>query len=50
LIVPAGTWHNVINTGKKPLKLYTVYSLANHAPGAVHQTKVDALATEPATL
>jgi mannose-6-phosphate isomerase-like protein (cupin superfamily) len=47
-IVPAGTWHNVINTGKKPLKLYTVYSPANHAPGTVHKTKADAVSAESA--
>lgn len=45
-IVPAGTWHNVINTGSEPLKLYTVYSPANHAPGTVHVTKADADAAE----
>jgi mannose-6-phosphate isomerase-like protein (cupin superfamily) len=47
-IVPAGTWHNVINTGSKPLKLYTVYSPANHAPGTVHKTKAEADAAEAA--
>lgn len=47
-IVPAGTWHNVINTGDGPLKLYTVYSPANHAPGTVHRTKEEAEAAEKA--
>jgi len=47
-IVPAGTWHNVINTGTEPLKLYTLYSPANHAPGTVHATKADADAAEQA--
>jgi len=45
-IIPAGTWHNVINTGNKPLKLYSVYSPANHAPGTVHATKADAMRAE----
>ena len=45
-IIPAGTWHNVINTGGGPLKLYTVYSPANHAPGTVHRTKAEADAAE----
>jgi mannose-6-phosphate isomerase-like protein (cupin superfamily) len=45
-IVPAGTWHNVINTGSEPLKLYTVYSPANHTPGTVHKTKAEADAAE----
>jgi mannose-6-phosphate isomerase-like protein (cupin superfamily) len=47
-IVPAGTWHNVINTGSEPLKLYTVYSPANHAAGTVHRTKAEADAAEHA--
>ena len=47
-IVPAGTWHNVINTGAGPLRLYTVYSPANHAPGTVHRTKAEADAAEEA--
>ena len=42
IIVPAGTWHNVINSGKRKLKLYTVYSPPNHPPGTVHKTKADA--------
>jgi mannose-6-phosphate isomerase-like protein (cupin superfamily) len=47
-IVPAGTWHNVINTGSEPLRLYTVYSPANHEPGTVHRTKQEADAAEAA--
>jgi mannose-6-phosphate isomerase-like protein (cupin superfamily) len=46
--VPAGTWHNVINTGDRPLKLYTVYSPANHESGTVHKTKAEADAAEAA--
>ncbi|MGV8168588.1 MAG: cupin domain-containing protein [Candidatus Nanoarchaeia archaeon] len=39
-IVPAGTFHNIINNSKtKPLKLYTVYSPPNHPPGTIHKTK-----------
>lgn len=45
-IVPAGTWHNVINIGDSDLKLYTIYSPPNHPPGTVHPTKVDAEAAE----
>lgn len=45
-IVPAGTWHNVINTGRDALKLYTVYSPANHEAGTVHKTKAEADAAE----
>jgi mannose-6-phosphate isomerase-like protein (cupin superfamily) len=45
-VIPAGTWHNVINTGEVALKLYTVYSPANHPPGTVHRTKAEADAAE----
>ena len=40
-VVPAGTWHNVINMGDEDLKLYTVYSPPNHKDGTVHKTKAD---------
>ncbi len=46
IVVPAGTKHNVINTGKEPLKLYTVYAPPNHKDGTVHKTKEDAEADE----
>jgi mannose-6-phosphate isomerase-like protein (cupin superfamily) len=47
VIVPAGTFHNVINTSSKnTLKLYTIYSPPNHPDGTVHKTKADALAAE----
>lgn len=42
VVVPAGTNHNVINTGTEDLKLYTVYSPANHPDGTVHKTKAEA--------
>jgi mannose-6-phosphate isomerase-like protein (cupin superfamily) len=41
-IVPQGTKHNVINTGKTDLKLYSVYSPPNHMKDTVHRTKKDA--------
>jgi mannose-6-phosphate isomerase-like protein (cupin superfamily) len=42
-IVPAGSYHNVINTSKTAkLKLYTVYSPPNHPDGTIHKTKTDA--------
>lgn len=40
--VPAGTRHNVVNTGALPLRLYTVYAPPEHAIDAVHATKADA--------
>jgi len=35
--VPAGTWHNVTNTGDEDLQLYTIYAPVHHAAGAVHE-------------
>lgn len=46
IIIPAGTWHNVINTGNIPLKLYSIYAPPQHPKGTVHQTKADAMAAE----
>ncbi len=49
VIVPAGTFHNVINTSsKEPLKLYTIYSPPNHPDATVHKTKAEAEAAEAA--
>ncbi len=42
IFVPAGTWHNVINTGRMPLKLFTVYAPPEHPRGTVHRTKAEA--------
>ena len=42
VVVPAGTNHNIINTGNTPLKLYTLYAPPNHRDGVVHQTRDDA--------
>jgi len=39
IFVPAGTWHNIINTGTGPLKLYSVYAPPHHPVGTVHETK-----------
>jgi mannose-6-phosphate isomerase-like protein (cupin superfamily) len=46
VLVPAGTRHNVVNTGKVDLRLYTVYAPPQHAQGTVHRTKADADADE----
>jgi len=45
-IIPAGTWHNLINTSNVPLKLYSIYAPPQHPPGTVHVTKADALKAE----
>lgn len=46
ILIPAGTWHNLINTGNSPLKLYSIYAPVQHPPGTVHWTKADAQAEE----
>ena len=44
--VPAGTWHDVVNTGDEPMQLYAVY--AHHAPGITQATSQDAEEDESA--
>lgn len=39
IIIPAGTWHNLINIGNRPLKLYSIYAPPQHPFGTVHETK-----------
>jgi len=46
VIVPAGVWHNVVNTGDEDVKLYSIYSPPEHPDGTVHRTKADADADE----
>ena len=46
IFVPAGAWHNVINTGTEPLKLYSIYSPPEHEHGTIHETKEIADAAE----
>jgi len=46
IFIPAGTWHNVINTGDKALKLYSIYAPPNHPYGTIHMTKSIAEAEE----
>jgi mannose-6-phosphate isomerase-like protein (cupin superfamily) len=49
VIVPAGTWHNVINDSQtEPVKLYTVYSPPNHPAKTVQATKAEADRAEAA--
>lgn len=42
IMIPAGKWHNIINTGNKPLKLYSIYAPPAHPHGTIHKTKKDA--------
>jgi len=46
VVIPAGTEHNIINTGNSDLKLYTIYSPPEHPDGTIHKTKADAMADE----
>ncbi len=42
-VVPAGTFHNVINASSSaPLHLYTIYSPPQHPDGTLHKTKAEA--------
>lgn len=43
VVIPAGTEHNIVNTGSDKLKLYTLYTPPEHPDGTVHVTKADAL-------
>ena len=42
VFIPAGTWHNIVNMGRTPLKLSVMYAPPNHLKGTVHRTKRDA--------
>lgn len=42
ILIPAGTWHNIVNTGNCPLKLYSLYAPSQHPFGTIHRTKEDA--------
>lgn len=46
ILIPAGTWHNLINTGDTPLKIYSIYAPPQHPRGTVHVTKADEEAAE----
>ena len=42
ILIPAGTWHNIVNVGNCPLKLYSLYAPPQHPFNTVHRTKNDA--------
>lgn len=46
--VPAGSWHDVVNTGDEPLRLYTIYAPVHHAAGIVQATAEQAERDEDA--
>jgi len=41
VIIPAGTWHNLISVGGEDLKLYSIYTHPEHKDGVVQSTKAD---------
>ncbi|MBR7100504.1 MAG: cupin domain-containing protein [Clostridia bacterium] len=41
VLIPAGTWHNIINETNLPLKVYSIYAPPHHPTGTVHKTKFD---------
>jgi mannose-6-phosphate isomerase-like protein (cupin superfamily) len=46
VIIPGGTWHNVVNTGDGELKLYSLYAPPEHPDATVHRTRADSDAAE----
>jgi mannose-6-phosphate isomerase-like protein (cupin superfamily) len=42
MLVPAGTRHNIRNTGHRALKLYTLYAPPQHEDGTVQRTRAEA--------
>lgn len=46
IFVPSGYWHNVVNIGDEPLKLYSIYAPPHHPVGTVHETYAAAMAAE----
>ncbi len=46
VVVPAGTRHNVINTGTRPLKIYTLFAPPQVEPGTLVRTKAEARESE----
>jgi mannose-6-phosphate isomerase-like protein (cupin superfamily) len=43
-LIPAGTWHNVVNIGQEPMQVYAIYAPAHHKPGKIQKTAADAAA------
>jgi len=46
VVIPAGSNHNIINTGSGPLRLYTIYTPPEHADGTIHATRAEAMEAE----
>ena len=41
IVIPSGTWHNIINACVCPLKVYSVYAPPKHPIGTLHKTKLN---------
>lgn len=48
IFVPAGMWHNIINVGDEPLKMYSIYAPVHHPHSTVHKTYAEAMEAEEA--
>ena len=46
IFVPAGTWHNITNSGEDVLKLYSIYAPGEHDKGTIHETYEEAMKAE----
>ncbi|MDD2289023.1 MAG: cupin domain-containing protein [Bacteroidales bacterium] len=46
VLIPAGKWHNLTNTGEEPMKIYSIYTPINHPFGTIHQTYEEAMEAE----
>lgn len=46
IFVPAGKWHNIVNIGDKPLKIYSIYAPVEHPHGTIHKTQKEAIEAE----
>ena len=46
IFVPTGYWHNILNIGEEPLKLYSIYAPPHHPAGTVHETYEIAMEAE----
>jgi len=46
IFIPTGYWHNIINIGEEPLKLYSIYAPPHHPAGTVHETYAVAMEAE----
>lgn len=46
IFIPAGKWHNIVNKGDRPLKIYSIYAPAEHPRATIHKTRQQAMEAE----